>query len=288
VVIDDWLKLGEVGYIYAPRGAGKTWLTLLFCTSIAMGGMFGPWHITGPFPIAYVDGEMSYCDDRDRVLGMLGYIPDNLSILNHEVLFYANGETMNFADRAQQRDLLQLLLKRGSRMVVLDNISCLFIGVAENKSEEWEKVKPWLLDLRRHRISPVLIHHTGYDLTHMRGTSSREDAASWVMRLDNKKDDFETPGAKFISRFTKYRGKHQVLDYEWTFEPEANDPNKVNVYHVIANRAEVLLQWVADGLTTCGDIAKEMHLTKGRVSQIATQLIKSGKLCKRKNDYELV
>jgi hypothetical protein len=28
------------------------------------------------------------------------------------------------------------------------------------------------------------VHHTGYDLTHMRGTSSREDAASWVMRLD--------------------------------------------------------------------------------------------------------
>ena len=36
--------------------------------------------------------------------------------------------------------------------------------------------------------------HTGYDLTHMRGTSSREDAASWVIRLDSKKDDFETLG----------------------------------------------------------------------------------------------
>ena len=89
----------------------------------------------------------------------------------------------------------------------------------EDKSREWEKVKPWLLDLRRHRISPVLVHHTGYDLTHMRGTSSREDAASWVIRLDSKKDDFETLGAKFISRFTKYRGKEMVLDYEWTFEP---------------------------------------------------------------------
>jgi DNA-binding MarR family transcriptional regulator len=31
------------------------------------------------------------------------------------------------------------------------------------------------------------------------------------------------------------------------------------------------------------DIAKEMGLTKGRVSQLATQLIKAGKLRKRKN-----
>ena len=43
-------------------------------------------------------------------------------------------------------------------------------GVHENKAKEWEKVKPWLLDLRRHRISPVLVHHSGYDLSHMRGT----------------------------------------------------------------------------------------------------------------------
>ena len=34
----------------------------------------------------------------------------------------------------------------------------------------------------------------------------------------------------------------------------------------------------SDGLTNCADIAKEMGLTKGRVSQMATQLIKAGKL----------
>ena len=138
------------------------------------------------------------------------------------------------------------------------------------------------------RISPVLVHHTGYDLTHMRGTSSREDAASWVIRLDSKKDDFETLGAKFISRFTKYRGKRMVLDYEWTFEPGSAEPNKINVYYTLANRAEVLLQWVRDGLTNCADIAKEMGLTKGRVSQVATQLIKAGKLRKKRNEYEIV
>ena len=53
-------------------------------------------------------------------------------------------------------------------------------------------------------------------------------------------------------------------------------------------RKEVILQWVREGLTNCTDIAKEMGLTKGRVSQLATQLIKAGKLRKRKNEYEIV
>jgi hypothetical protein len=131
---------------------------------------------------------------------------------------------------------MRLALDLGKRVIVLDNISCLFSGVDEDKAREWEKVKLWLLDMRRHRISPVLVHHTGYDLTHMRGTSSREDAASRVIRLDSKKDDFETLGAKFISRFSKYRGGKMVLDYEWTFEPSPTEPNKINVNYTIANR----------------------------------------------------
>ena len=40
-----------------------------------------------------------------------------------------------------------------------------------------------------------------------------------------------------------------VLDYEWTFEPGSAEPNKINVYYTIANRAEVVIQWVRDGLT---------------------------------------
>jgi hypothetical protein len=236
----------------------------------------------------YVDGEMSYHDIRERTLSLVGEIPENLSIINHEVLFHATGKTMNFAEPAQQQELLRLALARGIKVPLMDNISCLFTGVDEDKSREWEKVKLWLLDMRRHRISPVLVHHTGYDLTHMRGTSSREDAASWVMRLDSKKDDFETLGANFISRFTKYRGKRRLLDYEWTFDSDPADSSKVKIYHKIANRAEVLLQWIRDGLTNCADIAKEMGLSKGRVSQLATQLIQAGKLRKRKNEYEIV
>jgi len=93
---------------------------------------------------------------------------------------------------------MRLALDLGKKAIVLDNISCLFSEVDEDKAREWEKVKLWLLHLRRHRLSPVLVHHTGYDMSHMRGTSKRQDDAAWAIRLDSKKDDFETLGANFI------------------------------------------------------------------------------------------
>lgn len=39
----------------------------------------------------------------------------------------------------------------------------------------------------------------------MRGTSRREDAAFWVMRLDSSNVDDVVPGARFVGQFTKYR-----------------------------------------------------------------------------------
>ena len=81
---------------------------------------------------------------------------------------------MNLANRTDQEIVLELCLAR--KIKVLD-------------ADEWEKVKPWLLELRRHGISPIVVHHTGYDQTRMRGTSSREDAAS----RGNKDSPLATP-----------------------------------------------------------------------------------------------
>ena len=49
VIVDDWLKEGEVGYLYAFRGVGKTWIVLHFCTAIALGQNFGPWQAVCSF-----------------------------------------------------------------------------------------------------------------------------------------------------------------------------------------------------------------------------------------------
>lgn len=90
----------------------------------------------------------------------------------------------------------------GVQVVVIDNLSCLFRGVAENEANAWEAVLPWVLDLRRAGIS-VVVAHAGRN-GQMRGTNRREDSAHWVQSLEPAHDDSgDFNGTRFVSRFTK-------------------------------------------------------------------------------------
>ena len=55
-----------------------------------------------------------------------------------------------------------------------------------------------------------------------------------------------------------------------------------------ANRADIVLRWVEDGLTSCEDIAREMGLSKGTVSKLASKLCKARKLKKNGREYALI
>ena len=286
IIIDDWLKEGELGFIYAYRGTGKTWVTLNLCIAVAEGSAFGVWSVPVAYPVLYVDGEMSHGENVQRITALYGKLPENLHILNHEVLFHQAGQVMNLAHHEDQEILLEHCLLLKIKVLVLDNLSCLFCGMGENDADEWEKINPWLLELRRNGISPIIIHHTGNDQTRMRGTSKREDSASWVLRLDNRKDDFDKVGAHFISRFTKYRGKNALLDKEWKFESDGQ--GRIIVTIGSASRDDVFLQWVRDGVTRSEAIAHEMGISQGQASKIATKLIKLGKLRKSGRDYMAV
>jgi hypothetical protein len=282
LIIDDWFKEGDLGFIFAYRGAGKTWLTLDLCIALAAGEVCGPWQVNGDWPTLYIDGEMSHDDDKSRILGLHGSVPENLHVLNHEVLFHYHKVVMNFGNFGDQAIITQICLDKGIKVLVLDNLGCLVSGVEENKADEWEKMLPWLLELRRLGISVIIIHHSGHDSTRMRGTVKREDSASWVLRLDDQRQDYSEAGAHFITRFRKLRGNKPALDYQWRYEPSGTG---VLVTVKEANRAAIVLQWVRDGLVSCGAIAREMGVSEGTVSKLATRLMKEGMLAKKGRDY---
>jgi hypothetical protein len=285
-IIKDWFMEGDLGFAYAYRGSGKTWFILNVSSALANGSECGPWQVLGEWPVLYVDGEMMSDDIQQRIRALNGgEIPTNLHVLNHEILYQKSEMVLNFANLADQQLILQVCLKKKIRVLVLDNLGCLFTGVKENDADEWEKVLPWLLELRRHKIAVIIIHHTGVDPSRMRGTTKREDPAAFSIRLEDKKEDFSVPGARFVTRFRKYRGREMILDYEWDFRPH---DDKVLVTHKEANRADIVLQWVRDGLNSCSEIAREMGVSNGQVSKIATRLIREGKLTKNNRGYQVV
>jgi hypothetical protein len=282
-LLDDWFKVGDCGFIFAPRGLGKTWLALGMATALASGRPLGPWKPSAARRVLYVDGEMALDAVDERIRGLGG--AENLSVLNHEVLFHETERVLNLADNEMQDALTAKMLADKVEVVFLDNLSCLFSGVKENDGDDWEKVLPWLLTLRRHRIAVVLVHHAGRNGL-MRGTSRREDAAFWMLRLDELGGD-KKEGARFITRFDKQRNSPRALDaVEWHFttQPEG----MVQVVHRPADSMEVFRQWIVDGLTSAEDIAREMGVSKGTVSKWAKRAMDDGWLTKAGREYRLV
>jgi hypothetical protein len=280
-VFDDWCLVGDLGFIFAARGLGKTWLAMHLAHGAATLTNVGPWTTHKQLKTLYLDGEMPPQDIqlRDRVLGKP---TENLIYLNHQLLFDRTGRIMNLASRDFQNGILTYCQTNGIGLLCLDNLSTLASGVDENKAIDWEIIQPWLLRLRRAGITVIFIHHAGRN-NEMRGSSKREDPASWVLRLDDPRDIDERAGAHFISRFTKWRSKKQPKTYELKYDSVANGEVLVEVKE--ASPLIVFRTHVENGLDTCTMIAEEMDVSPGYVSQLATRAVKEGWLQIKNRKY---
>jgi putative DNA primase/helicase len=162
-----------------------------------------------------------------------------------------------------------------------------FSWVEENSADDWrDQVEHWLLDLRRRGIAVVIVAHSGRNSATMRGTSKREDAAFWIIRVDEASGADPQNGAKFVTRFVKNRNSpNDPAPLEWTIRP---DGERVLVTYRCADNLLLLRQWIEDGFETCSEIAEEMGLSKGQVSKLAKQAEKAGWLKKSGRRYKLI
>jgi putative DNA primase/helicase len=259
---------------------------MLIAASIANGGQAGPWPANGAHKVVYIDGEMAVDGMLERLVGMQA--SENLAVLNHEILFHFGTKTLNLADHSTQSAITTYLQEVGARLVVLDNLSCLCTGMEENKGDDWEQVLPWLLTLRRLKIAVLIVHHAGRN-GQMRGTSRREDAAFWVLKLEYTENDKSGPGrmAQFVSVFTKERnsGREQV-PLEWTFETDS--AGVVRITHKQADPLAVFRSWVECGYNTANSIAEVMDTSASTVSKLAKKAQEAGWLAMKSRKYHLV
>ena len=285
-LLGPWLCEGDYGIIFAPRGAGKTWFALMIAKAISAGSQLGDWQGQGKAKVLYLDGEMPPDLMRDRDIGLGG---GDIKFLNHDILFQRTGRVLNISEPRVQDPILQYCIRDGVKLLVLDNLSTLASGLKENDSFDWEQLHNWLLRFRRHHIAVILVHHAGRN-REARGTSKREDAAFWVIALDDARSKSDTKlGARFISRFTKpsRNTQEEVPPFEWHI---VTDPStgRVSVSHKIAQSLDVFRKWIEDGVTECSQIAEEMGVSKGTISKWAKKGIQAGWLKKGSREYVLV
>jgi putative DNA primase/helicase len=282
-LLSDWLCEGDYGIIFGPRGVAKTWFSLMIANAVATGGTIGEWESPTVKKVLFIDGEMPADMIRDRLLGFGG--TENISLLNHEILFDRTQSVINVTNSQQQDALLQLCIQQDFKLMILDNLSVCAFGIKENDSFEWEQLHRWLLQFRRHGIAVILLHHAG-KTGQIRGTTKREDAAAWVISLtDAKERSADKRGSRFISYFAKQsRNCMNTMAYEWHV---VLDDGRVEINWRLAQGADLVLQCIKDGVSECSMIATEMGVSPATVCRLAKKLQDSGKIEVRGRKYIL-
>jgi hypothetical protein len=281
-LIGKWLCEGDLGYVFAPRGVGKTWLAMALPAAISQGRSLGLWEAgEDKARVLYLDGEMPLELTQYRSKG-LHLDEGDLTYLHHETLFDKLGMSINIGDSAHRNAITQLLVQQGFQCLILDNLSSLASGVEENRGEHYEPISHWLLDLRRRKITVIVVHHAGRNAEVMRGHSKREDACSWIIQLRDAKSEGEH-GAKFISHFAKpSRNTGEPLsDLLWHFTTDEQGEVKIDCVLAQTSEFDAFVRHVRDGVESVTEIAELMDKPKGTISKWGSKAVKEGLLLKK-------
>jgi putative DNA primase/helicase len=289
-LLGEWLCQGDLGFIFAPRGLGKTWLAKALTKTLAKGNgqELACWKAGEPQTVLVVDGEMNLDQTTSREQALQIDPEGRWHILHHDILFLEKGRSLNLTDIATQKALTMYAEKLSAKVLALDNLSSLFYGMKENEADGWEMVLPWLLELRRKGITVIIVHHSGTDGQRMRGTTKREDHAHWVIRLEPSKEGEPEEGARFRLNFTKCRNCpfKEVPPVEIHFKPAGLKVGMVEMSWKVMDNLEVLKMLMADYKEArCSELAEDMGLTKGAVSKLANKGEKEGWLTISGRDY---
>jgi len=269
-LLGDFMLEADLAILYAPRGLGKTWLTAIMAHAIAEGNPCGDWEAgEEPARVLVVDGEMalSQAQERSRLLQMHS---KNLHFLHHERLFDQSlGSALNIADPVQQSALTEFIIQRDIKVLFLDNLSCLARGMRENDADDWEMLGPWLLDLRRRNVTVVIVAHAGKTGV-LRGTSKREDATNWILKLrpvPGEEGEEAEDGARFVSVFEKNRNSTGDLcpPLLWSFHRGQPVRYESQVYGAY----EAFVRLVTEGWQCNLEIAEHLGVSKGLISRWA-------------------
>jgi predicted DNA-binding protein (UPF0251 family) len=289
-LLGSWLRQGDLGFIFAPRGLGKTWLAKALTKTLAKGGgqTLACWDSGEPQTVLYVDGEMNLDQSTSREQALQIDPEGRWNILHHDILFLEKGRSLNLTDQATQKAITRYVERLQAKVLALDNLSSLFYGMKENESDSWEMVLPWLLELRRKGVTVIIVHHSGVDGMRMRGTTKREDHAHWVIRLEPSKEGDPDEGARFRLIFTKCRNcpSKEVPPVELYFKPAGLKVGMVDVSWKVMDNLEVLRMHMADlREARCTELAEDMGITKGAVSKLAQKGERAGWLTITGRDY---
>jgi putative DNA primase/helicase len=281
MLLDPILPERSLAMLYAPRGVGKTLLSLSIGLAVASGSPLLRWRAPRRRRVLYVDGEMPLVSLQERLraisIGFAVAVPND----GFRVLAADNTENgLSVGSEEGQRAIDPLL--SGVDLVILDNLSTLCTNGSESASDAWVPMQNWLLKLRRRGIAVLLVHHAGTN-GRQRGTSRREDALDTVIGLRRPEDYLPEQGARFEVHFEKLRHRIEgdgAISFEANLESFVTDQGE-GVRWSSRERSPPVLKQVAelfqDGLTV-REVAAALKMSKTEAGRLRLRALGEGLL----------
>lgn len=275
-VIEPLLTVKGRGMIYAPRGGGKTFVTMQIAHSIATGQQSCfVWNIPKKRPVVYVDGEMhgSMLQERQREIERMNglVVPTNeeLRLITRDL----QTDVRPKINTKEGRDQLAEHLSPGD-VLILDNLSALSPSSDEKETEDWALIEDWLSHLSWHGITTMFVNHAGKS-GDQRGTSKREDLLDFVLKLRVPNEHTSDEGLRAEIHLTKIRGKVEKPVWGQPFEVRLGMDEHGGTAWMIEPLRELLKararQMLIDG-TKASDVSMETGLSRWAVARLVRDI----------------
>ena len=295
-ILSPWLTDGSINEIYAPRGAGKTFLGLIISIAVTRENYqeneIGPWKVKNAAGVLYVDGEMGIYDIKERLNRLILPLSDNGHKENKDnplTIFPSNYFGLKYRSHAninqtKWRDTIYRYLEENNyyQLLVLDNLSSLTSGLDENSNKEWGPINEWLLSMRSLGVAVIFVHHAGKS-GQQRGASVREDNLDCVIKLKDVSGKKKNQ-AHFNISFEKSRNVRPDADLRsFTLKVEDCRTGPGDVWitqNTDKKNSDIVKAMLIDGNYSQTEIAELCDISKSRVSQIKAEAIEEGFLSK--------
>lgn len=281
MLLDPILPERSLAMLYAPRGIGKTLLSLSIGLAVASGSPLLRWQAPRQRRVLYVDGEMPLVSLQERLRAISAGLAIAVPNDGFRVLAADNTENGLSIGSEEGQRAIDLLLQDVD-LVIFDNLSTLCTNGSESASDAWVPMQNWLLKLRRQGVAVLLVHHAGTN-GRQRGTSRREDALDTVIALRRPEDYSPEQGARFEVHFEKLRNRVEgdgAAPFEAKLESFVTDQGE-GVRWSSRERSPPVLKQVAelfqDGLTV-REVAAALKMSKTEAGRLRLRALGEGLL----------
>jgi AAA domain-containing protein len=204
-VLAPWLQTQGLTMIHAPRGIGKTHISIGAACAVAAGTGFLKWSAPKPRRVLFIDGEMPGAMLQERFARTIDALkadvpPDGFKLVAADL---EPDGLPDLASEEGQQFYAEVIAP--ADLVITDNLSTICRTLRENEADSWGPVQSWALRLRREGKSVLFIHHAGKN-GGQRGTSKKEDILNTVIALRRPPDYEASQGARFEVHYEKARG----------------------------------------------------------------------------------